>query len=134
MPWKVLQTWPPIDSHAALLAALKERLGYCTCASDDALRLLRDILRLVVDRSDAIADKDTERVRTAHQALEELLQTAGSPALQSWFVYALDKADLVLHNYNRYDLLIADRGQWLLDGLQRFSEPPSDEEQGRTHG
>lgn len=43
-------------------------------------------------------------------------------------VYALEKADLVLHNYNRFDLLIADRGQWLLDGLERFSEPPTAED------
>jgi hypothetical protein len=125
VPWTRLQTWPPIDSQAALLTALQERMGYCTCASHDTLCFLRDFLRLVVERSNAIADQDTSRVRKVHGSIEEMLQNAGSPALQSWFVYSLEKADLVLHNYNRYDLLIADRGQWLMDGLERFPEPPT---------
>jgi hypothetical protein len=109
---------------------LKECLGYCSCAYEDALPFLRDILRLILERSDAIADKDEERIRNAHQAVIQLLKKAGSPAMQSWFVYALDKADLVQHEFNLYDLLIADRGQWLLDGLERFPEPPREEEAG----
>jgi hypothetical protein len=54
----------------------------------------------------------------------DLLQGAGSSAMQSWFVYALDKADLVMHGFNLYDVLLMDRGRWLLDGLERFPEPP----------
>jgi hypothetical protein len=46
----MLQRWPPIDSHAALLEALKDHLGYCTCAYDTAVPFLRDFLRLVAER------------------------------------------------------------------------------------
>jgi hypothetical protein len=119
-----LQRWPPIDSHAALLKVLEEHLGYCTCASESALPLLRDFLRLVVERTDGVGDG--ERFRGASERITELLRASGSPAMQSWFVYALDRADLVMHGFNLYDVLIMDRGRWLLDGLERFPEPPPD--------
>jgi hypothetical protein len=111
-----LQRWPAIGSHSELLEALEEHLGYCTCAYDNALPLLRDFLRLVVEHTDGV--KDDERFRRASVALVELLRTAGSGAMRSWFVYALDKADLIMHNFNLYDILIMDRGRWLLDGLE----------------
>src|SRR4051794_25684183 len=116
----VLQTWPPVDSHTALLKALEERLGYCTCAYDSAIPYLRNFLRLAVERSDGV--QDAERFRRSSEELTELLQSAGSPAMQSWFVYALDRADLVMHNFNLYDVLVTDRGRWLLAGLELFSE------------
>jgi hypothetical protein len=121
-----LQRWPPIASHAALLKALEEHLGYCACASDSALPFLRDFLRLVVERSDGVGD--TERFRRASQSLTELLRGAGSPAMQSWFVYALDRANLVMHGFNLYDVLIMDRGRWLLEGLERFPKPSREKE------
>jgi hypothetical protein len=123
-----LQRRPPIDSHAALLEALKEHLGYCTCAYDSAIPFLRDILRLVVERTDAVHDRDC--FRRASERLTELLRSAGSPAMQSWFVYALNRADLIMHGFNLYDLLVMDRGRWLLDGLERFPEPPPGDEFG----
>jgi hypothetical protein len=122
----VLQRWPPIDSHAALLKALEEHLGYCTCADDSALAFLRDFLRLVVERSDGAGD--AERFQRASERLVELLRGAGSPAMRSWFVYALDKGGLIMHGFNMYDILIMDRGRWLLDGLERFPEPPPEED------
>lgn len=115
---------PPIASHEALLKVVEERLGYCTCAYDSALPLLRDFLRLVAERTDATGD--AERFRRASEQVKELLQSSGSPAMQSWFVYALDRADLIMHGFNLYDVLIMDRGRWLLDGFERFLEPPPD--------
>ena len=125
-----LQRWPPIDSRAALLTALEEHLGYCPCAYDSALPFLRDFLRLVVARSDGAGD--AEHFRRASEGLAELLRGAGSPAMQSWFVYALDKADLVMHGFNLYDVLIMDRGRWLLDGLERFPAPAPGEDAEAT--
>lgn len=74
-----LQRWPRIDRHAALLKALEEHLGYCTCAFDTALPFLRDFLRLVVERTDNV--QDTERFRRTSKVLT-LLRGAGSPAMQ----------------------------------------------------
>jgi hypothetical protein len=84
-----------------------------------------DFPRLVVDRTGRV--KDTERFRRASEGLVELLQGDGSPAMRSWCVYALDKADLIMHGFNLYDVLIMDRGRWLLDGLERFPGPPPGE-------
>jgi hypothetical protein len=57
----------------------------------------------------------------------ELLQGDGSSAMRSWFVYALDKANLIMHEFNLYNVLIMDRRRWLLDGLERFPGPPPGE-------
>jgi hypothetical protein len=32
-----------------------------------------------------------------------------------------------MHGFNLYDVLIMDRGRWLLDGLERFPGPPPGE-------
>ncbi len=29
----------------------------------------------------------------------------------------------VLHNFNRYDLMLLNRGRWILDALERFPVP-----------
>jgi hypothetical protein len=118
----VLERWPPIDSHASLPKVLEAELGYCTCAFSDALPLLRDFLRLVVERTDGV--KDPERFRQASEKIVDLLGANGSTGMRSWFVYALDRAGLVGHSFNLYDVLIMDRGRWLLEGLERFPEPP----------
>ncbi len=102
-----------------------EHLGYCSCAYGTALPFVRDFLRLVVDRTDGV--KNTERFWRASEGLVELLQGDGSPAMRSWFVYTLDKADLIMHGFNLYDVLIMDRWRWLLDGLERFPGPPPGE-------
>jgi hypothetical protein len=112
-------------SHAALLNALVEHPGYCSCAYGTALPFVRDFFRLVVDRTDRV--KNTERFWRASEGLVELLQDDGSPVMRSWFVYALDKADLIMHGFNLYDVLIMDRWRWLLDGLERFPGPPPGE-------
>ncbi len=117
---------PPIDSHTTLLKTLEADLGYCTCASPDALPLLRNLLRLVVERTDGV--EDTERCRRASEGIAELLSSNGSTGMRSWFIYALERADLVMHGFNLHDLWIMDRGRWLLDGLERFPEPPEQDD------
>jgi hypothetical protein len=62
------------------------------------------------------------------------LRRSASTAVQSWFVYALDKADLVTHGFNLYDILMMDRGWWLLDGLERFPDPPPPPDEGAEPG
>ena len=114
--------WSAIDSHRALILALEEHLGYCTCAYDNAVPFLRDFLRLVEKRTNCATD--SERFHQASVELEEFLRRSASSAVQSWFVYALDKADVITHGFNLYDILMMDRGWWLLDGLERFPEPP----------
>ncbi len=114
--------WPAIDSYKALIIALTEHLGYCNCAYDDAIPFLRDFLRLVDKRTNVASDSD--KFRQASVELETFLRNSASSAVQSWFVYALDKADLIMHGFNLYDILMMDRGWWLLDGLERFPEPP----------
>ena len=118
--------WQAIDSHKALIIALKEHMGYCTCAYDNAVPFLRDFLRLVDRRTNGASD--SEVFRQASVDLEAFLRNSSSSAVQSWFVYALDKADLITHGFNLYDILMMDRGWWLLDGLERFPEPPPPDE------
>lgn len=97
-----------------------EHMAYCTCSYDTAIPLLRNVLRLIRERTDGVEDE--ERFRSASAALRKLLDDAGSPGLQSWFIYSLDRADLISHGFNVYDVWIRDRGRWLLQGLERFAE------------
>jgi hypothetical protein len=48
-------------------------------------------------------------------------------------VYTLDRADLISHGFNLYDVLIEDRGRWVLEGLERFPEPPLAEDEEAEH-
>ena len=100
-------------------------LGYCTCGQPDTLPFLRDFLRLVAERTEAMSDPDPDhkRYRMAHHALTEFLDSNGSTGMRNWFVYGADRAGLVAHNFNRYDLMLMNRGRWILDALERFSEP-----------
>lgn len=121
-----------IGSHAELIKALGEILGYCTCSYNIALPFLRDVLRLIAERTDNM--QDHERFLLVSSQLEDLLNQNGSPAMRSWFIHTLDNADLVMHGFNLYDLSIMNRGRWLLAGLERFPEPPPTdvEEAGST--
>jgi hypothetical protein len=112
----------PIDSHAALVNALRSDLGYCACAYEDALPKLREFLQLVADRSDGI--EDSEAFQRASVRIAEFLEDNASTGLGSWFVYGLERADLLFHGSNLFDLWVADRGRWLLAGLREYLEPP----------
>src|SRR5689334_4306409 len=47
---------PAIRSYEQLIDILTKELGYCTCATDDALMLLRDFLQAAQDRTEAVSD------------------------------------------------------------------------------
>ncbi len=87
---------PPIETWAALEKVLKDDLGYCTCGEPDTLPFLRDFLRLVAERTDAMSDPDPDhkRYRRAPQALTEFLDANGSGGIRNWFVYGADRAGL----------------------------------------
>jgi hypothetical protein len=112
---------PVIATAAALRQVLNAELGYCTCACADAVPFLRDVLLLVKARSEATTDWETF-VRASH-ALDIRLQLDTASVLANWFVYMLDRANFVHHNYNVSDLWITDKGRALLDALERFPDP-----------
>lgn len=118
--------WAPIGSFDELFKVLETGLGFCECAHTDALPLLRDILRLIVERTDGVSDP--ERFQSANEGIKALLDANGSTGMRSWFVYALDRADLIMHGFNLYDVWIMDKGRWVLDGLERYPESPGTED------
>jgi hypothetical protein len=115
------QLLPPIGNSADLRVVLEAELGYCTCVSDDAIPLLRDILRLAKARSESL--NDIELFKRESQALEDRRMHAKSPGLASWFVHGLERAELVHHNYNVTDLWITNKGRALLRALEEFPNP-----------
>jgi hypothetical protein len=112
---------PPIESATQLREVLKTDLGYCTCAAGDAVLLLRDLLRYAKLRSDSLNDLET--FKQASHDLASRLQLASVPGLASWFVYSLDRADLIYHNYNVTDIWITEKGREVLEALERFPNP-----------
>ncbi len=124
---------PQIASAAQLREFLRAELGYCTCAFADTVPLLKDVLRMAKVRSDSLEDMEAHK-RIWH-ALEDRLLVKLAPALANWFVYTLDRADLVHHNYNVLDIWIMDRGRLVLDALDRFPDPAllEDDEQASGH-
>lgn len=110
--------WPPLESREALLATLRGELGYCDCAPDETLSQLRDFLRAVRDRSDAV--DDAEAFARASRALEDGLPFESASALTAWFVYGLQQRDLVWHGFRLTDVWITDRGRRLLQALEKF--------------
>jgi hypothetical protein len=115
------ERFPRIDSHESLLKALEDELGYCTCAYGEALPLLRDFLRLVVERTEGVGEP--ERYRIATDNIRTMQSDNGSTALRSWFIYTLDRADLLMHGFNLYDVWATAKGRWLLAGLEQFAQP-----------
>ncbi len=110
--------WPPIENREALLATLRRELGYCDCAPAQAIPALRDFLRAARDRSDAT--ENAEAFERASRSVESLLPLDTAPAQAAWFVYALQRADLVRHGFRLTDVWIADRGRLLLEALERY--------------
>jgi hypothetical protein len=116
---------PAIRSYEQLLEILKEELGYCTCAPDNALPLLREFLQAVQDRTEAV--NDSEAGSRALRAVEACLSLNTAPGLASWFVYGLEQQDLIWHGFRLTDVWITDKGRWLLEAIKRLP-PPEDEE------
>ncbi|HKU95510.1 MAG TPA: hypothetical protein VJR58_09550 [Vineibacter sp.] len=113
------QKLPAIADHAHLLDVLKQELGYCTCASDDALQVLHDVLQAALDRTQS--GDDSEAFARASRALEASLPLDAAPGFASWFVYGLQQRDLVWHGFRLTDVWITDKGRWLLHAIKRFS-------------
>ena len=111
----------PIDSDDALLEVLREELGYCACAYEDAVPVLREILAHVVRRSDSVTSHDVFSI--ASRALEEYMFSQASSGMTSWMVFALENAGLLFHGGHVLDLWITDRGRWLCAAMERFPNP-----------
>lgn len=110
--------WPPLESREVLFATLRKELGYCDCAPTEATAQLRDVLRAVQDRSDAV--DDDEAFARASRDVENRLRLETAPALAAWFVYGLQQRDLVWHGFRLTDVWITDRGRRLLRALEKF--------------
>jgi hypothetical protein len=110
--------FPPITDCDQLDATLRSELGYCGCASANAVIVLRDLLRAARARSDAT--DDPAAFSEVSRGLEEFLTAGGGWA--EWLVYGLDQRGLVSHGFRQDDLRITDKGRWLLTALDRFGE------------
>jgi hypothetical protein len=107
--------FPEIRSPEQLTAVLAAELGYCGCASEAAQTVLRDLLRAVRNRADAL--EDLPAFAQASRALEALL--AGGGGWAEWLVHLVEQRDLAWHGFRQTDLWITDKGRWLLDALER---------------
>ncbi len=116
--------FPAIESGNALFEILKRDLGYCACAYEDAVPVLHELLRRVVQRSDSVKDLDVF-YREA-QNFEQFLFSQSSSGMGSWMIYTLEKADLLYHGSNVLDVWITRKGRWLLEALDRFPNPQPD--------
>lgn len=107
-----------VDSREQLIAVLKDELGYCDCASDEAIAVLRDFLQAAQERSDAVDDETA--FGRASRALEAVLPLDAAPGFACWFVYGMQQRGLIWHGFNMTDVWITDKGRWLLKAMHRF--------------
>lgn len=107
---------PPVNDSKELTAVLTSELGFCTCASEAATGVLKRLLRVAQDRSDAT--KDAAAFASVSRVLEDLLSSGGGWA--EWLVYGLEQRGFVQHGFRQTDLLISDKGRLLLQALERF--------------
>lgn len=110
-----------IDSADALLRVLQADLGYCGCAYTDAVPYLHELLRRVAARTDST--HDGAAFSRLSQELEEWLLAQSESGVASWIVYGFEKAGLLYHGFNVFDLSITDKGRRLLAALDRFPDP-----------
>lgn len=111
----------PIDSGADLFDVLAAQLGYCACAYTDAVPFLHQLLRRVADRTDSV--HDSAAFSRVSQELEEWLLAQSESGVASWIVYGFEKAGLLYHGWNVFDLSITDEGRRILAALDRFPDP-----------
>lgn len=97
---------PPIQSFAELLRVLETELGFCTCASTDALPFLRTFLELAEKRTNACGNLPA--FSRWSRALEDHLGNCDLP-YPNWFVYGLEQRDLIWHGLRVTDVLITDK-------------------------
>jgi hypothetical protein len=109
---------PVLDTREQLLRVLSDELGYCDCASSEALAILTRLLRVVRERSDST--KNAEEFAKASREVEACLRLDVTAGLGEWFVYGLEQRGLVQHNFRLTDVWITDKGRWLLSALERL--------------
>ncbi len=109
---------PMVRSYEQLVEILREELGYCDCAPDDALALLRDFLQAARDRTEAVNDSGS--FGRASRALEALLPLDAAPGIASWFVYGLEQRELISHGFRLTDVSVTPKGRWLLEAISRL--------------
>jgi len=109
---------PGIETREQLLQVLSIELGYCDCASAEALQLLARFLRAARERSDY--SNDAVKFGSASRELEACLPLENAAALADWFVYGLEQRGLISHNFRITDAWITNKGRWLLEALERI--------------
>ncbi|HNI58138.1 MAG TPA: hypothetical protein PKZ00_11210 [Elusimicrobiota bacterium] len=125
------------DSQEQLLQHLKEETGYCACSDGSTLPMLERFLGLLQEKTThsnraAIKKaeyKDFAEDYAAYAKVDaEIKQFLETPlGWTDWFVFGLEKAGLVTHNFRITDVWITEKGTALLKNLKRF---PALEEKG----
>jgi hypothetical protein len=111
-----------ISNREDLDRYLEIELGYCGCAHpDEAVELLRDVLRCARDRHESISTLDPMVGCTrAYQDLMARLSFSAVPGLATWFLYLLDSRGFILHGNNVTECSITTKGSQLLDAIEQF--------------
>lgn len=127
-----------VENRKELLAHLKEITGYCDCSDGSTLPMLEQFLGLLQEKqahSDRAAIKKAEYKDPAEDdaalakvdaEIKKFLES--SFGLTDWFVFGLEKAGLVSHNFRITDVWITEEGTALLKALNRF---PVSEQEGK---
>lgn len=110
-----------IPSADALFQLLQAELGYCGCAYTDAVPFLHELLRRVAARTDSLDDSAAFQRHT--EELEVWMLHHASGGVASWILYGFEKADLLYHGWNVFDLSITEKGRRVLAALDRFPDP-----------
>ena len=113
-----------ISNYDDLIATLKKELGYCGCGYyEEAILLLYDTLRLARIRTDTI-NSDNECYLDATDELLERIPLNKMYGLATWFLYLLNDRDLITHGFEISDIMITQKGRWLLDAIERYYPLP----------
>ena len=113
---------PQIESGDALFTLLQADLSYCGCAYTDAVPFLHELLRRVAERSDAVSG-DPETFRRLTEELETWIFEYASSGVASWIIFGFERAGLLYHGWNVFDLTITEKGRRVLAALDRFPDP-----------
>jgi len=108
--------FPKIGDSQQLKAVLEAELGFCNCASGAAMEVLRNIMRLTQQRTDAT--NDSVAFARISRELEALIAEGGGWA--EWMVYGLEQRDFLGHGFRITDLLITDKGRLFLQAIEQF--------------
>lgn len=111
-----------IESGDALFSLLTADLGYCNCAYTDAVPFLHELLRRVAERSDAVSG-DPETFRRLTEEFEAWIFEYASGGVASWIIFGFERAGLLYHGWNVFDLTLTDKGRRVLAALDRFPDP-----------